>query len=377
MTEDMTERARNFWVGMFVLAAAAVLGTLMVWFGEVPDWMATGEWTLRITGVQELRGIGEGSPVKLSGVEIGRVKDLDFVNPSRPDQGVVVIARIKQRYTVPIDAKAYVYGATLGFGSGHVDITVEPAREHVPLPKKDAEIRGEMRSRIGELVSQDMIESLQNMVTHIGDLAAAAVPVANNVAKLIEQRSIEDIVSQGAAQGDRVPNLSSVLQRIDTFMAHLNTVLGDEGVAEDVKMALRDLKDITHAMKNTLTLWESETQELSDNLNTGIDHTKKNLDDSFVKLNRVLEQLDDASSIIAATLQNISEGEGTAGKLVGDDRLYEAAVIAMERFSEVMANLQAITGKIKEDGYIIVGQAPSGLLKKRSELPIQATDLSR
>ena len=33
MTENMSENTRNFWVGMFVIAAIAVMGTLMVWFG--------------------------------------------------------------------------------------------------------------------------------------------------------------------------------------------------------------------------------------------------------------------------------------------------------------------------------------------------------
>ena len=44
----MTERARNFLVGLFVMAAFATLGTLMVWFGEVPEWLATGASFVRV-----------------------------------------------------------------------------------------------------------------------------------------------------------------------------------------------------------------------------------------------------------------------------------------------------------------------------------------
>ena len=83
----MKEATRNFLFGLFVLAALAVFGVLMVWFGEAPEWLGTGDWTLEITGVREIRGIGEGSPVLLNGVEIGRVVGLDFVDrtiPGRP-----------------------------------------------------------------------------------------------------------------------------------------------------------------------------------------------------------------------------------------------------------------------------------------------------
>jgi len=47
----------------------------------------------------------------------------------------------------------------------------------------------------------------------------------------------------------------------------------------------------------------------------------------------------------------------------------------MERLSEVMENLLTITGKIREDGYITIGKAPSGLLKKNYPIPLQASEI--
>jgi hypothetical protein len=81
-------------------------------------------------------------------------------------------------------------------------------------------------------------------------------------------------------------------------------------------------------------------------------------------LTGVLEHLDSASNDLARALQHVARGDGTVGLLLTDDRLYESAVLAMERFALVMADLQVIVGKVKEDGYITVGEAPSGLLKK-------------
>ena len=109
-------------------------------------------------------------------------------------------------------------------------------------------------------------------------------------------------------------------------------------------------------------------------MNTGIDNTEANLDRSFVKLNQVLDNLDDGAKSLAQTMQDVAEGKGTAGLLVRDDRLYEAAVLSLQRFSEAMVSLNVILGKIERDGYITVGQAPSGLLKKNFPVPIQASD---
>ena len=367
----MSETTRNLWVGLFVIISLGTLGVLMVWFGEAPSWMGGAEWTLRITGVQELRGIGEGSPVTLNGVEIGRVTGLDFEDRTRPDQGVVIIAQIKNTYSVPRGATAKVYSATLGIGTGHVDIIVEPGTRASPLPQENASIHGEMKSVFGEVVTKDMLNSLERTITHIGDITREWTPVGTNLARLIEQRPVEAVEQPGAAANGVSPNLSTVIERIDQLVANLNTVLGDEDVQAEVRAAATDLKDITEELKQTITLWKTESQKVADNINEGVDRTEENLDQSFAKLNETLEHLSDSAKSFAQAANAISEGEGTAGLLVRDERLYEAAVLSLERFSESMATLQRILGKIEEDGYVRVGTTTSGVFKKRLKIPAQ------
>ena len=362
----MKESTRNLLVGIFVVASLAVLGWLMMWFGEAPSLLGGSQWTLRITGVQELSGIGEGSPVNLNGVEIGRVQKLEFEDPVRPGQGVVIVAAIKNTYSVPAGATARVYGATLGFGTGHVAIVVEPSLRAVPLVRGFAQIPGEMRSIIGEVISKEMLSSLEGTVNDIGELAAAAIPVAENLAKLLEKRTIAETTLPGAAEKGITPNFSTVIERLESLVAHADAILGDESVRDDIKEAAGDLRQATEELKQTIGLWKTEGQRISDNVNTGIDRTEENLDQSFAKLNQVLDNLDDATKSMAATLHRVREGEGTAGLFARDDRLYEAAVLTFERFSELIGTLQRITGKIEEDGYITLAKpTPVGTIPKR------------
>jgi len=347
---------------------------LMVWFGEAPSWLPSNEWVLRITEVSELSGVGEGSSVKFNGVEIGRVSHLRFENPQRPAEGVVIIARIEREFSVPHGALAKVYGATFGFGAGHIDIVVEPGIPYVPL-KRDgsAEIHGEMRSIVGEMISKDLVQSIERTIIHIGELAAAAAPVAKNLSELIEQREIRKTTGPDGV----TPNLSTVVERTDRLIANVNAVLGDENVQTDVKATVGDLRQATIELRELISLWQRESLRVSENANAGIDRVEESFQVSFGRLNDVLENLDNVATSMAVVMRDVAEGKGTAGLIARDERLYEAAVLSLQRLAEMAATIQRIAGKIEEDGYFTVGKdTPVGVWTKKFPLKSKVTTAS-
>ena len=361
----MKETTRNFLVGIFTLLALTTAAILMVWFGETPSWLKT-EWVLQIRGVREIRGISEGSPVQLSGVEIGRVASLDFEDWDRPGQGVIITARIKEDYTVPQGSTARVYGATMGIGTGQISIVVPPA-EAPPLAKDGtAIIEGEMASPFGNIIPADFISSFQQTVDNIGDLAASGKPVADNFAKLIEQRSVADV---GAAERGITGNLSTVIERFDALVDHLNAVLGDEAVQTDLKDMARDLKEASTQLRQLADRWNSESQRVADNVNEGIDRTEEQILRVLTKLASVADRLDDTADNIQATTRAVRNGEGTIGLMVNDPRLYESAVLSFDRLGELLARLNRIAGKIEEDGYITIAQK-TALGTFRKDFPV-------
>jgi ABC-type transporter Mla subunit MlaD len=368
----MTDAARNFWVGGFVVVSGIVLATLMAWFGETPDWLGGNEWTLEVIGVRELRGIQLGSPVHLNGVEIGRVKSLEFVDAERPGRGVTIVTRINERYSVPQGATARVYGAMLGIGTGHIDILVEAgAGDLSPLPKKGAQIRGDMRSIVNELITKDMIDTVQRTITNFGNFADAATPVAANLSKFFEPRTVAEV---SEPQAKLTANVTTLVERIDQLVANLNVVLGDVNVQGDVKAVVHDLKTATTELRETMELWRTSSQKIADNLTTGIDKTEANLERSFVKLNELLDNLDAGAKSLATSLQVVAEGRGTAGLLVRDERLYEAALLSIQRFGEAMATVERILSKFESDGYITLATPSSLPFTKKFAIPAGALD---
>ncbi len=364
----MKETARNSLIGMFVIGSVLVLGALMVMFGEAPSWLRSSEWELNITGPREIRGLGDGSTVHLNGVEIGRVLRLEFKNQQHPGLGVNVIAGIQRKYSVPRGAVAKIYGATLGLGTGQIHIVAPDVTDQQTVPEDGTgTITGEMASVIGEIITEDMISSAQRMVDNIGTFAREATPVAENLAGIIEPRTVDQV-----DRGDAVANVATVFERIDDMIANLNIVLGDKTVQEDVRGVARDLKVAAEDIKKTITLGQDESRRISDNVNEGIDVLEGRLVTAIDRFIVVAENLDQSTKELAVILNDVSKGKGTAGLLVRDDRLYEAGVLSLERLADVLGSLNRITGKIERDGYITVGQVtPVGTFTKDFPIPPQ------
>jgi phospholipid/cholesterol/gamma-HCH transport system substrate-binding protein len=362
----MKEATRNFLVGLFVLFFLGALASLMVMLGETPRWLGSGDWELSITGAEDIRGVGEGSPVYLNGVEIGRIARLEFVNPEFMGLGVNIVARIKQHYGVPRESRAKIYGATLGLGTGQVLISVDTrtSAQYVPRDGTGA-IAGESASAFGEIVSPELTRSLQRVVENIADFAEAARPVADNLALLLEERTIAQV-----DHGTTTANAATAIERIDRLVRNLNSILGDDKVQEDVKQVATTLKDSAEDIKQLITLWNTETRRLADNINEGVDRTEQHLDEAFTRLESAAGKLDRAASDLASILHGVAQGEGTAGMLLRDPRLYEAGVLAFERLAEVLAIVERITGKIDREGRFTIAQETSvGTFSK--DLPLQ------
>jgi ABC-type transporter Mla subunit MlaD len=224
-----------------------------------------------------------------------------------------------------------------------------------------------MRSIIGELITKDMVESVQRTITNIGDFAGAATPVASNLAKILEPRSVADVAAEGSSLK---PNIATVVERLDRLVENVNNVLGDVNVQEDVKGAVRDLKTAVSDLRQTAEVWRVESKKVADNLNEGIDQTEASLSQSLRKVNEVLDDLDAGAKDLASIFRAIDQGEGTAGRFVRDERLYESGVLTLQRLTESMATLNRILGKVEDDGYFTISLGNSGLLKK--EIPIPA-----
>jgi paraquat-inducible protein B len=79
----MSRGANNFKVGLFVIAAALLVAFVLIFFGAG----FLEEETLMVETYldESVQGIDRGSPVKMRGVQIGRIESIDFVRNEYPE----------------------------------------------------------------------------------------------------------------------------------------------------------------------------------------------------------------------------------------------------------------------------------------------------
>src|SRR5438094_7611823 len=105
----MDDRVLRLRVGVVVLSAALITAFLVARFGDLP-LPGGGTYTISVR-FPRAPGVTQGSPVRMSGVQIGRVMKLDLLDPS----GVRVAAEIDRgRKILDCDACWITSASVLG-----------------------------------------------------------------------------------------------------------------------------------------------------------------------------------------------------------------------------------------------------------------------
>jgi len=348
----MNESRRNFSVGLFMIGGIAVLGYLMVLFGEAPGWLGNAEYELRIE-VKEISGIDDGTPVYLNGIKVGRVTTLNFIEMARPEMGVVLICKIQKEFSIPKGATAECISPTLGIGRGRVDIFASGGTGHI---EPGGAIQGVMINSLERIFPQQMANSFESTVEGIGDFAEAYAPVAKDIHELLRIRTVEEV--------DQNPqkiaaNLYTAVQRLDHVLKTFDGVIGDTemrrklnevmdnllAMTTDAKLAMSDLRETTATLKTdmakitasaeqALTSIDSRVNELADATLPTLDHAAK----TASNLHRVSEK--------------IADGEGTLGRLLNDERLYEATLLAIQRIQDMVDSFRRLADRFERRGRI-------------------------
>jgi len=349
----MKESTRYALFGLFMVLALAALGTLLVMVGETPAWLGGAEWELRIENVQQLSPISEGTEVFLNGVSVGRVERLDFRNAADPAAGVWIITKIKNVYTIPEGSTARVYAPTLGVGRGHVDIIPPNVRSPQPLARESAVIDGDMASALGDVISDDMIDSFHRMVENIGRFAEALTPVADDLHRLMEERTVSEVDAARATA-----NLATVMERLDIVLRGFDQVVGDPKAQEDLKAVFANFRK---ASENLNVLMDELRQDIR-RLTESVDQKLANLDERtaafLAHAAPVLDRLDAIGSHLERAAADLSEGRGTAGLFLRDDRLYEELVETAQAIRLLAQTLQPFADRVAEKQALPVQQGP-------------------
>jgi phospholipid/cholesterol/gamma-HCH transport system substrate-binding protein len=228
----METRANYVAVGAFVLACILGLVVTLLWLAGSQYRQESATYQTYFTGA--VTGLGKGTAVRYSGIEVGRVTALDF-DPDNPKQ-VVATLQVRSDLSVREDAVASIESQGLT-GAAYVEITGGKADAPI-LAAKDSQRYPVIKSKPS---------SLEQLFQNTPELLAKVSVISDRVADLLNDQNraaisgmltnLDDLTSaldKHSADIDQIlANLAVATQELDTAMADLHQVLGKAGVTTD------------------------------------------------------------------------------------------------------------------------------------------------
>ncbi len=360
----MKEKRRNIFVGLFTIIGLFALAMLMTSFGELPRLFGRGDYRVIIT-VNEPSGISEGDQIYLSGVQVGRVLELRFLDAAHLDRGVEIVSAISKDFQIPNTATAVVQPAGLGLGRGKIILRVLEG-EAPPFPP-GAVIKGKMGNIWGDMIPDTLLDSVDKTVVQFGEFVGALTPVADDLHDLLERHTVGD-VDNPASEARRVTaNLSTVIERFDVTLRTFNETFGDERVrqawfrlVDNVDQIGTDARSAVEDIRVTAAALRMDLKRITDKLEVGVDDLSLSLNEAADHLRPALENAAHLFATLNRVVEGIEHGEGSAGMFVRDPKLYESLVDSGERLKELLDTINRLMSRFERQGAIGV-KIPTGI----------------
>lgn len=278
-------------LGIF-FALALIVAVIVLEMVGAADFFKKGY--LVNTTFKNAKELKKGDPVKLAGVEIGRVENIRLV-----DMQASVAMKIEGKYRLTTDSKAKILFAGL-MGQHFVDI--EAGTPGSPLIEPGGFIQAKSQPDLNEIM-----ERMQGVATGIEGLTKSFS--AENLSTLIGP--MNDFLRQNST------NLSAILSNAASVSFAVANAEGSVG-----KFIFRDdFYNSTMATFGSLQAAGSQAQTF--------------LSEARGMLGKANGFLDD-----------VRNSQGTIGKLINDDRLYLHTAETMANLNEILRKMNAGQGTV-------------------------------
>lgn len=159
----------EFKVGLFVLAALAILAYMVLRAGDL--YIRPG-YTIHLL-FDSVSGIDKGSPIKLAGVPIGEVKKIRVLRDADGKMSIEIDAFLDAETYIEEDADMRV--ATMGF-LGEKYIEIHPGTPGAPQIKAEGKLVGKQLTGMDDLFDsgQQLIKKMEYMVEEVRGLTGNA-----------------------------------------------------------------------------------------------------------------------------------------------------------------------------------------------------------
>ncbi len=281
-----TKRRDELLVGMLLLVAVVlgIGGTIWIARGGLASgypMFARFPWGA---------GLKQGQPVLLAGVQVGYVDRVELI----PDGTIAVKLQVQSQYKVPSGTTATVQANGI-FGDQLIALTPIIGRQGY-MAEGDTIPTGKGSPGTAELLTK-------------GD------SIAVNVRALTDEARLQFV------EGGGVKDVRQTIADLTKLVAQLSSVTSEQS---------RQLTLTQQSVRRTLSSVDS----------TKVDSTIKNLQAASAQLEQLSREFKQTNVQVQGVLEKVSNGNGTAGRLLNDPAVYARLDTVLLRVDSLMIDLK-------------------------------------
>ncbi|HUR94243.1 MAG TPA: MlaD family protein [Gemmatimonadales bacterium] len=293
----MDLRVREVTVGSIVIVAILVFVFGTMWLSG--RRVASGN-TVRMQ-FANVSGLKRASPVRVSGVNVGKVESIEFVDVGR----VLVVASLPPKIRPTVDASAKIVSVTL---VGDYAVDFDPGKSPQPMP--------DGRVILG---TQDL--GLSGRAVKLADRADSVLLGAQ---ALVNQRTADEL----NATLEALQATLKATQRTMDVLSNTRT-----GPTAELSQTMASFRSLTTRLDSTLG-------------NPALARTLGRADTLTGNLASMTSQLTTTSARLDTVLAGVSSGRGTIGKFATDSGFYTDIRELSQSMKRLLDELQKHPGKV-------------------------------
>lgn len=283
--------SREVKVGAFVLLGLLTAGAVVFLIGDERSLFK--KKTVFETAFTDVEGLKRGSPVRMGGIDIGTVGNIDYARDANDSQlhvnldiNEVHAARIREGSVVSIEAKGLL-------GDKMVVITVGDPNKPALAP--------------GSVVPSTSEGGLSKLMGRAESISTKADQVMTNLERTTQTFAEEDFRRDLRST---LSSINTILQKLERGDGYVGKLLGDSGEADRLSRAVGALETTGHSLDKTLR----GVNQVLDRVNTGpgFAHDVVYGDQG----SRTMSQFGMAAEEVALSLRGVREGNGAAHALL-------------------------------------------------------------
>ncbi len=374
----------QFRVGVVVLAVSLIAAVMTLRFSH----FEAKSYTIYID-FANAPGVAPGTPIKSSGVLIGRVSSVTL-QTDKPGQPVHVTAEIESKYQILHNQTLQLTSGLLG--DAELDVVTIPQKPLKPAPVIHTEAPVQPKTsgqpsllivpvhfQVGPQpapVAPPVLpppplpatpiqpgETIQgtvgpNPMQEIGKLEADMATVSKSLSAAGDEvrdlaHNINGMIGDGDSERLRrlVNKTDASMDAMKKTLDDVDKIVGDPQMQSNMKKSLNDLPETLHQMQQSFQAIQKTTALADENLKNleGVTRPLSEQGDEMVRhAHQSIRELDELLGQMAQFSKAVNTSQGTLGQLINNPELYQQLNEAAANINDLTHRLAPILGDVRD-----------------------------